>query len=163
MAFWDKVKSVTAQAAAQLKATTSELTLRLSEEVSKYKNKDFLVAVVTACVFVALADNNISAEEREALGQFLKISQELKVFDADDVFAEFERAKGLFAFGYALGETEALARIRKIKGNEGAARTLVRVVVNLANSDGDFSKDERNAVSKIATELGLNPAEFLPA
>jgi tellurite resistance protein TerB len=163
MAFWDKVKSVAGQAAAQLKSTTSELSLRLSEEVSKFKNKDFLVAVVTACVFVALADKTIKPEEREALGQFLKISAELKVFDGDEVFAEFKRAEGLFVFSYELGEAEALGRIRKIKANEAAARTLVRVVINLANSDGDFSKDEKIAVGKIATELGLNPAEFLPA
>lgn len=163
MAFWDKVRSVATQASSQIKASTSELSLRLADEVKKYKNKDYLVAILTGCVYVAQADNGIQQNEKSAMSGFLSISEELKVFGAADVIATFDEAVKLFDFDPTLGRAEALKRIGKIKGNVGAAKTLVRVCINLANSDQDFSEKEKVAVRDIVTELGLNVTEFLPA
>lgn len=161
MSFWNKIKQAGTQAATQLKASTSELSLRLSEEVKKYKNKDFLVAIVTATALVALADGKIDQAERTTLANYLRVSEELSVFDGQEVVDEFNKAVALFDFDFVLGQTEALKRIAKIKNNVDAARTLVRVCISLANSDGVFDQKEKDIVTLIAKELGLNPSEFL--
>jgi tellurite resistance protein TerB len=160
MSFLNKLKAVGGQVASQLKSTTSELSLRLSEEVKKYKNKEFLVALVTATALVALADNNISQEERTTLANYLRVSEELSVFDGQEVVEEFNKAVALFDFDRSMGEVEALKRIAKIKKNPDAARTLVRVCISLANSDGNFDTAEKVVVTKIVKELGLDPSDF---
>ena len=47
-----------------------------------------------------------------------------------------------------------------MKSNEGAARLLVRMVIAVAASDGNFDAKEQAVASKIVKELGLNPSEF---
>ena len=161
MSFLDRVKAAATTAASQIKTRSTELSSRLADEVTKYKNKDFLVAIVTGSALVALADGTISPEERSAMANYLRISEELKVFNGQEIVDEFNKAVALFEFDYKLGEVEALKRIAKIKSNEGAARTLVRVCISLANSDNNFDAKEKAAVTQIAKELGLDPSEFL--
>jgi tellurite resistance protein TerB len=160
MSFLNKLRAVGDQVASQLKTTTSELSLRLSDEVKKYKNKEFLVALVTATALVALADGNIDQAERTTLANYLRISEELSVFDGQEVVEEFTKAVALFDFDRGMGEVEALKRISKIKKNVEASRTLVRVCISLANSDGNFDQKEKDVITLIVKELGLNPSDF---
>jgi tellurite resistance protein TerB len=116
---------------------------------------------VTGSALVSLADGVIKPEEKSAMANYLRISEELKVFNGQEIVDEFNKAVSLFEFDFTLGKTEALKRIAKIKNNEGAARTLVRVCISLANSDNDFDPKEKEIITLIAKELGLNPSEFL--
>ncbi len=95
------------------------------------------------------------------MANYLRISEELKVFNGQEIVDEFNKAVALFEFDFNLGKSEALKRIAKIKSNVGAARTLVRVCISLANSDNDFDPKEKDVITLIAKELGLDPSEFL--
>jgi tellurite resistance protein TerB len=47
-----------------------------------------------------------------------------------------------------------------MKSNVEASRLLVRMIIAVASSDGNFDANEQRVASKIARELGLTPAEF---
>jgi tellurite resistance protein TerB len=47
-----------------------------------------------------------------------------------------------------------------MKSNDEAARLLIRMIISIGSSDGNFDADEKKIAAKIAKELGLNPAEF---
>jgi tellurite resistance protein TerB len=47
-----------------------------------------------------------------------------------------------------------------MKSNAEASRLLIRMIIGIASSDGNFDADEKKIAAKIAKELGLNPAEF---
>ena len=47
-----------------------------------------------------------------------------------------------------------------MKSNNEASRLLIRMIIAIAASDGNFDAQERNIASKIAKELGLQPSEF---
>ena len=63
-------------------------------------------------------------------------------------------------FDKDIGEAKAYQAIGKMKSNTEASRLLVRMIIAIAASDGNFDSQERNIAGKIAKELGLQPSEF---
>ena len=50
--------------------------------------------------------------------------------------------------------------LSKIKSIAEASRLLVRMIIAIASSDGNFDANKQRVAGKIARELGLNPGEF---
>lgn len=132
----------------------------LTNEVTKFKNKNFMEATASACAMLAVADGEVSSAEKTKMAGFINNSPELKVFNLSDVIKSFNDAVGKFEFDFSIGQAEALKTINKIKGNDGASRLLVRVACAIGSSDGNFDDKEKAACRLICLELGLNPADF---
>jgi len=132
----------------------------MSEAVTRFKNKDFMDAVVAGCALVAAADGNISPEEKQKMAGFIQRTDELKVFDMQEVIKQFNKFSDSFEFDHMIGKGEALKAIGKMKKNDEAARLLVRVCCAIGMADGDFDESEKTMVREICTELGLNSADF---
>lgn len=143
-----------------LKGKFNEVSTNLKTEVTKIRNQDFLEGVVAGCALVAYADGVVKPEEKQKMMGFLRVSEVLSVFDTSDVIKLFEKFSDQFEFDLAIGEANALKAVNEVKKKEGEARLLVRVCCAIGASDGDFDNAERKAVSKICSELGLNPADF---
>ena len=143
-----------------LKTNTAAARAKMSEEMTKYRNRDFMEAVVAGCALVSAADGTVSGDEKQKMIGYMQASDELKVFKIEDVIAAFNSIVGKFDFDATIGKGEALRKIAKIKGKSGADRLLVRVCCAIGAADGDFDAKERVAVVSICTELGLSPAEF---
>lgn len=133
---------------------------RLTAEVSKFRNRSFMEAVVAACAMVAAADGTVSSEEKQKMAGFIRNSDELKHFSMPEVIAYFEKVIGNFDFDAEIGRAEALKVIGRLRGNEEQARIMVRVACAIGASDGNFDDDERAVVRSICVELGLKPADF---
>ncbi len=133
---------------------------KLAAEVSKFKNKDFMEAVVAGCALVASADGEISSAEKQKLIGFIQNSDELKAFDLDQVIGSFNNICSKMEFDQQIGRAEALKKIGLIRSNVEASRLMVRVCCAIGASDGQFDANERAVVRTIAQELGLNPADF---
>ena len=117
-------------------------------------------AVVNGCVLVAAADGSVEASEKQKMAGFIERSNELKHFDMGEVIIVFQKAAADYESDDVLGKACALEKIRKVKANEEQARLLVRVVCAIGAADGDFDTQEKDMVTEIARELGLNPADF---
>lgn len=143
-----------------LKQNTAAAREKMTAEVSKFKNRAFMEAVVSGCALVAAADGSIDASEKQKMAGFIERADELKHFDMRQVIEVFQKAAGDFEFDHEIGKATALKTIGKIKGNEEQARLLVRIVCAIGAADGDFDADERTVVGEIARELGLNPSDF---
>jgi tellurite resistance protein TerB len=76
------------------------------------------------------------------------------------VIKAFQDFVGQIEFDKDIGESKAYQALAKMKSNNEAARSLLRMIISIAASDGNFDKDEKKIAVKIAQELGLNPAEF---
>ncbi|MCA1852628.1 MAG: TerB family tellurite resistance protein [Beggiatoa sp.] len=50
--------------------------------------------------------------------------------------------------------------MRKLKGNDVAARLVVRLIISIAGADGTFDDSEKRVARKIAVELGQDPSDF---
>jgi len=132
----------------------------LTGEVMKFRNRQFMEAMAAACAMIATADGEVSPSEKMKMTGFINNSPELKVFDLAEVLAAFNNMTGKFEFDFQIGEAQALKTIGKIKGNDSAARLLVRVACAVGASDGSFDEKERAACRRVCLELGLSPADF---
>ncbi|MGR8933816.1 MAG: tellurite resistance TerB family protein [Gammaproteobacteria bacterium] len=141
---------------AQIKNKASEL----KTEALKFKNKEFLEAAMAGSALVAYADGTISSEEKQKMLRFIENNDALSVFSAGETIKKFQDFVTQLEFDKDIGEANAYKAIGKLKSNESAARLLVRMVISIAGSDGDFSEPEKAVARRIARELALDPAAF---
>lgn len=140
----------------RLKSKASEL----KADVLKYKNKDFLHAAMAGSALVSMADGSVSAEEKQKMIKFIENNEALSVFTTSDVIKSFQEFVSQLEFDKDIGEAKAYQALGKMKSNAEASRLLVRMIIAIASSDGNFDANEKAVASKIAKELGISPSEF---
>ncbi|MEB0091703.1 tellurite resistance TerB family protein [Pseudomonas sp. CCI4.2] len=143
-----------------LKTNATAAREKLASEVSQFKNREFMDAVVAGCALVAAADGDISGAEKLKMTGFIQNSRELKAFDLKVVINAFQDICAKFEFDFQIGRAEALKTVAKIKKKEDAARLLIRVCCAIGGADGHFDEAERAMCRTLCNELGLNPADF---
>ncbi|MDD5277272.1 MAG: tellurite resistance TerB family protein [Methylovulum sp.] len=140
----------------QLKTKANEL----KTEALKFKNKDFLNAAMAGSALIAMADGSVSSEEKQKMIKFIEGNDALSVFTTSDVIKAFQDFVGQLEFDKDIGEAKAYQALGKMKPNVEASRLLIRMIIAIAASDGNFDVSEKAVATRIARELGLNPADF---
>lgn len=92
----------------------------LTEQVKKFKNKDFMNAVVAGCALVAAADGKIEETEKNKMAGYMNLSNELKVFDMRDVIAQFN----FYVSNFEFSRKSANRKHSKLLLNSAASRRL---------------------------------------
>lgn len=132
----------------------------MKNEALKFKNKDFLNAAISGSVLISMADGDVSSEEKQKMMRFIENYEALSVFSGKELIESFQNTMTQIEFDKDLGEAKAYDAIRKMKSNDAAARLIMRLTIAIAGADDNFDDDEKRVARKIATELGLNPADF---
>jgi tellurite resistance protein TerB len=132
----------------------------MKTEALKYKNKDFLNAAMAGSALIAMADGNITPEEKQKMIKFIESNEALSVFTTNDVIKAFQDFVGQLEFDKDIGEAKAFQALGKMKSNAEASRLLVRMIIAIASADGDFDASEKRIAIRIAKELAINPSEF---
>ncbi|MGZ8158624.1 MAG: tellurite resistance TerB family protein [Methylobacter sp.] len=140
----------------QLKSKANEL----KTEALKFKNKDFLNAAMAGSALVTMADGSVSSEEKQKMIKFIESHDALSIFTTSDVIKAFQDFVGQLEFDKDIGEAKAYEALGKMKSNAQASRLLVRMIIGIASSDGHFDVTEKMVATRIAKELGIDPAEF---
>ncbi|MFZ1325800.1 MAG: tellurite resistance TerB family protein [Candidatus Contendobacter sp.] len=143
-----------------LKQRYSEVTANLKTEVTKFKNKSFLEAVVAGCVLVAHADGVVRPEEKQKMMGFLRNSEVLSAFSVEEVIGLFDKYAKQFEFDHQIGKASVLQIVGRLKSKDSEARLMVRVCCAIGAADGNFDAQEKEMVRAICNELGLNPKDF---
>jgi len=142
-----------------LKRNVTEARETLNAEITKFKSKDFLEAVVAGCAMVAFADGVVSPQEKQKMMGYMKTSDQLKVFNQNDIIKMFQKYVEKFEFDPGIGTGEAMQVIGKFR-DKPQAQLVVRVCCAIGAADGDFDEGEKSVVRRMCSELGLNPADF---
>ncbi len=142
-----------------VKRNVTEARDALNKEVTKFKSKDLLEAVVAGCAMVAYADGSVSAAEKQKMMGYLRSSEQLQVFDQNDVIKLFQKYVEKFEFDSTIGTGEVMQAVGKFRGKP-QAQLVIRVCCAIGSADGDFDDSERAVVRRMCSEIGLNPADF---
>jgi tellurite resistance protein TerB len=149
MALWD-----------QLKARVMDMTSQAKTQVGKFQSKEFANASMAMCALIAAADGTIDASERQKTASFIASNEALKVFDVAELQDKFNWYASKLEKDFAFGKIEAIATIAKLKSKPDAGRAVIQVGIIIGGADGDFDKDEQQAVREACNALGIPPAEF---
>lgn len=139
-----------------VKAKSNEL----ANEVMKFKNKKFLKAATAGSALIARADGDVSSEEKQKMIKLIENNKALSVFKTSEVITSFKEDLDNFEFDADVGEAKAYEALAELKGDEIACRTVMRLILSIAASDGVFDDDEKEVARKIAIELGVPAADF---
>ncbi len=132
----------------------------LKTEALKFKNKDFLNAAMAGSALLALADGDISPDEKKKMLKFIENYEPLSVFKTTEIITAFGDFVTQLEFDKDLGEAKAFEALGKMKNNAQASRLIMRLVISIGAADGNFDDYEKVMARRIAVELGLNTAEF---
>lgn len=101
-----------------LKTNATAARDKLSAEVSKFQNREFMEAVVCGCALVAAADGEISSNEKQKMIGFIQNAKELKAFEVKDVIKSFNAVCDQFEFDQQIGRAQALKSIGQLRKNK---------------------------------------------
>jgi tellurite resistance protein TerB len=149
MALWDQLKQRAADMSAQAKT-----------QASKFKNKDFASASMAMCALIASADGSIDPEEKRKTAGFIGSNDTLSVFPASELLERFNYYAGKLEADYDFGKVEAIQALSKLKSKPDAARAVIQVGIIIGGADGNFDKDEMQAVREACLAVGIPPSEF---
>jgi tellurite resistance protein TerB len=149
MALWD-----------QLKERAQDMSSQAKTQVGKFKNKDFANASMAMCALIASADGSISAEERRKTAGFISNNDVLSIFPASELLERFNHYSGKLETDYDFGKVEAIQALSKLKSKPDAARAVIQVGIIIGGSDGNFDKNEMQAVRESCNTVGIAPSEF---
>ncbi|UOG91110.1 MAG: tellurite resistance TerB family protein [Candidatus Thiothrix sulfatifontis] len=143
-----------------LKEKAGEARAKLTAEIGKFKNREFMEACVAGCALVAAADGSIDSAEKQKMMKFIQQSDELKVFETKDVITFFNKVAENFEFDNEIGKAEALKIISKLRSKPDAARLMVRVCCAIGSADGEFDAKEKQMVREMCRDLNVSPEDF---
>ena len=132
---------------------------KLTGEVERYENKDFLKAAMAVCALTAVADNEVTLSEHHRIGYALAMVPALRALDADkaiDILYEYIyalRTNGEEATRILHGKVERMA------GDHKRARTLMRVCYMVMTADGKIEAAEREEFTQLCKLLDLEPGQ----
>ena len=132
----------------------------LKTEALKFKNKDFLNATMAGSALIASADGVITPDEKQKMLKFIRAHEALSIFSTEDVINAFQTYVNQLEFDRDIGEAKAYEALKKLSTNVPAARLIIRMIISIASSDGNFDEHEKKVALKIANELSLDPKEF---
>ncbi|WP_052646838.1 tellurite resistance TerB family protein [Paenibacillus terrae] len=107
----------------------------LKDQVTKFKNKNFLDAVVAGCAIVAAADGSIDSQEKQKMTGYIGRSEELKIFEISSVIVRFNHYVDNYDFDPMIGKVEAIKSISKFKGKPDIAKVIVSVCCAIGAAD----------------------------
>lgn len=121
---------------------------------------DQLDALMAACVLVAQADGWVTPDERGRMLERMRGLAALTVFGIDDALEVFEALDQRFDQDPEAARLEAEVAIRRLRGRDDIARSLVNCACAVATADGGLDAEERDVLLRICGLLALNPIQF---
>ena len=121
---------------------------------------EHLDALVAACALVSHADGWVTAEERGRMLEKMRGLAVFAVFGVEDALEAFEAHDRRFERYPEAARVEAETVVRRLRGRDDAARVVVNAACAVAVADGGFDAEERDALLRICTLLGLDPIQF---
>ncbi|MDQ7075099.1 MAG: TerB family tellurite resistance protein [Gammaproteobacteria bacterium] len=133
----------------------------LKTDALKFKSKKFLHAAMSGSALVSFADGSIDQVEKDKMRVFIENNPALSIYSRVDVLEAFNEYLSALEMDLDMGEAKAMDALAKIKGKDDEARLVLRMVVSIGKSDGDFDQSEKAMVIKIGRELGLDANDFI--
>jgi tellurite resistance protein TerB len=125
----------------------------------QFQNATFKEATIAIVALIAAADGTISPEEKAAVAQAIVSIESLKVFKARELGELFNRycddAVNQFA------RLDLIKKVQKLNGNSESAITAIKIGIIVANSDGNFSKEEKKVfIQEILPAAGVTEEQL---
>lgn len=132
----------------------------IKDEAVKFKSKPFHEAALAGSALIAMADGEVSKEEKLKMNAFISQHELLSMYDSTDTIKLFKQFVELIELDEDIGSAKCYETLRKMKGKDKESRLILRIVIAIARADGSFDRDEQEVAKKVAIEMDLDPKNF---
>lgn len=142
-----------------ISAVLGELADGAQNAVAQFAHRTAKDAAIAAAALVVQADGVIEASETQKVADAICRLEFLKKFPVGDLRALYHDYCSKAAD--PIGRAELLSFIRKMRGKtDGQPEIVMKVAIAIAKSGSDFGEPEISVLSEIASEMGLNIADY---
>ena len=134
------------------------LTDKLRREVDRYRNKEFLKAVLAVCAIAARANPTISLEARFRIDRILDRVDLVELFDRDKVTRILNDYIHWLTADRVLAGAVLHAKVARMAGDRKKARTLLRVAYLVMSAGEMMTAGEHAELDRLCRLLALDPA-----
>jgi tellurite resistance protein TerB len=133
------------------------LTEKLRRELERYRNKDFVKAVVAVCALTAAADPKISLATRYRVDAVLDRLDLVQLFDRAKITELLDEY--IAAFGADPDRTAEILhnKIRRVAADYKKSRTLLRIAYLIIVADGVVTPAEQAEFNRLCGMLSIEP------
>lgn len=139
---------------------TGRARIDLRQAIEDAADVGLMEAVVSGCALVAYADGWVKPEEHRRMAGLIRSFEPMRAFGIDEVLVHFEETTEAFRTGPETSEQRAFEKVARLRDRGHYPDLLVTLCIAIADSDGGFDGEERQAVIKICETLGLDPREY---
>jgi len=132
---------------------------KLKSDIERFRDRAFLKAAMAVSALTALADGDVSLEERYRIDAILAREPTLSAFNGNKAVAIFQD------YVYELGREPERARrvlmskVERMAEKPRKARTLMRVSWLIIAADGEVKPGEAQAFDELCAALMLDPED----
>lgn len=133
------------------------LTGKLRREAERYRNKDFLKAVLAVCALSARANPTIALDTRYRIDRILDSLDLVELFDRRKVTGILNDYIYAFEADRARAVEVLDAKVRRMVGDHRKSRTLLRIAYLIMMADGRMSESEEAEFGRLCRLLSIEP------
>ncbi|WEG14625.1 TerD family protein [Pullulanibacillus sp. KACC 23026] len=147
----------------ELARMTNDLKYKTMQLIRNNKTPEVLDAIVAGFALVATADGILDPAERQKVTEFVNQSEELRTFGPYQVLNRFDHFVNLINQDRYSGRAAAFRALGRARTKQGIGSLIVRYGIALGYADGYFAPEEKQVITEMCQELGLNPNDYLAA
>jgi len=134
------------------------LTDKLRLELERYRNKDFLKAVLAICALAASADAKMGLATRYRVDQILDRLDLVQLFDRAKVNQVLDDYISGMQDDAERAGSVLHAKIQRLAGDHKKARTLLRIAYLIIVADDLITPSEQAEFDRLCQMLAIDPA-----
>ena len=137
------------------------LTIRekLSYEIYRFLNRDFLAAAMAACALIAYADKKIKLSERYQIDNILSKDKSLSQFDSEAATLLLDEDIQDLKLNGAAARERLHEKVAKMRGHAKRSRTLLRAAYLIVTADGSIDELEEIEFVNLCILLGQDASQ----
>ncbi len=132
---------------------------KLGGEVNRYQDKEFLKATMAVCALTALADEEVSLEERRDIDQAIRLEPSLATFNLEKANKILDSYIFELTRSCEAGKNVLYDKVRRIARDHKKARTVMRVSYLIITADHQVHDKELAEFKRLCGILQLDPDE----
>ncbi len=128
-------------------------------QMERHRNRPFLQATMAACALVAVADGEVSFNERIRVDQILDALEALKVFDPHEAVDIFNGYTEDILKSPRDGRERAMAALKAVVDDREKATLLMRIFLAICEAGGGKSLVKQIEVVMLCGIIGIEPKD----
>lgn len=125
----------------------------------EHADPGLMEGIVAGCAIVAYSDGWVAPEEQRRMQALIRGFEPVAAFGLVDVLHFFDEVTARFASDHDQGEAYALSLVQRLVGRPHESQLLIETCCAIAEADGGFDMEERDAILKMCALLGVDSKE----